>query len=523
MTAGRVYLVGAGPGDPGLLTVRGREVLGRADVVVYDALLSERLLDLAPPGAERVYVGKRASAHALPQDEINALLVERARAGRTVVRLKGGDPYVFGRGGEEALALAEANLQFEVVPGVTAGVAAAACAGIPLTHRDLASAVAFVTGHEADDKTGPALDWAALARFPGTLVFYMGVRNLAAICRELAAHGLDPSTPAAAVHWGATPRQKTVAGTLATLSGAAAKADLGPPAIIVVGAVAALRDRLAWFERRPLFGRRIVVTRARRQAPRLAAALEELGAEVLEAPAIRIEPIADGAPLRRAVRRLADYQWIIFTSVNGVDAFRAVLAEAGLDARALAPCQVAAIGPATADRLAAGGVRADLVPGSFTSAALVRALARRVNLQGLSVLCPRADIAPKDLVDALAEAGAAVEDVPAYRTAADDAGGPRLAARLREGGADWITFTSSSTVRNLLESVGDEAVRASGARLASIGPATSGAIRARGLEPAVEADPHTIPGLVEAIVAHEQRRQAVSPPRLRGERRPRST
>ncbi|MBE3069445.1 MAG: uroporphyrinogen-III C-methyltransferase, partial [Planctomycetes bacterium] len=358
MATGRVTLVGAGPGDPGLLTLRGREALAAADVVVYDALVSPHLLDHAPPGAERVYVGKRSAQHTLSQDGINALLVERARGGAAVVRLKGGDPYVFGRGGEEGLALAEAGIPFEIVPGITAAVAAAAYAGIPVTHRGLASTLTFVTGHEADDKADSAIDWAALARLKGTLAFYMGVANLPAIAANLMRHGLAGATPAAAVQWGTTPRHRSVAATLETLHDAVTRAGLGPPAILLVGEVVRLRESLGWFEQRPLLGRRIVVTRARAQASSLVARLEALGAETIEAPAIRIEPPDDPAPLAEAARAAGDFDWIVFTSTNGVDAFFAALAAAGLDARRLAGCRVAAIGPATAERLAACGIRA---------------------------------------------------------------------------------------------------------------------------------------------------------------------
>jgi uroporphyrinogen III methyltransferase/synthase len=504
MTGGRVYLVGGGPGDPGLLTLRGRDALGRADVVVYDALVSERLLAHAPAESERIYVGKRAGQHSMPQDKISALLVERARAGQTVVRLKGGDPFVFGRGGEEAVALSEAGVGFEVVPGVTAGVAAPAFGGIPVTHRDAASAVAFITGHEADERADSALDWEALARFAGTLVFYMGVGKMEAICRRLVENGLDPETPAAAIRWGTTPRQRTVVGTAATLPGAAREAGIEPPAVVILGEVVRLRDRLAWFERRPLFGRRIAVTRARAQASRLAAALEELGAEAIEAPAIRIEPPEDPERLRVAVASCKAYDWIVFTSVNGVAAFFDALNEMGLDTRALAGRKIAAIGPATADRLAESGVLADCRPDEYTTAGIVAALAERLDLRGAKVLCPRADIAPPDLADALGERGAVVDDVAAYRTVPDDAGGDVVAERLERGEIDWVTFTSSSTVRNFLATAPAGPIAESGVRVASIGPVTSATLREAGLEPTVEADPHTIPALIDAIVEYEK-------------------
>jgi uroporphyrinogen III methyltransferase/synthase len=505
MKPGKVYLVGAGPGDPGLLTLRGREVLALADVVIYDALIAPRLLDYTPPRAERIYVGKRASAHTLAQEEINRLLVERATGGATVVRLKGGDPFVFGRGGEEALALVDAGIEFEVIPGVTAAVAAAAYAGIPITHREVASAVAFITGHEADDKAGSALDWENLAHWKGTLAFYMGVSNLPVISENLIAHGASPDRPAAVIHWGTTPRQKVVAGTLRTLPGLVAAAGLKPPAIIVVGEVVALRDRLQWFERRPLLGRRIVVTRSRAQASELAAQLEALGAETVEAPAIRIEPPEDTAPLRAAARKVSEFNWIVFTSVNGVDAFFGTLEAEGFDARALAGCKVASIGPATTLRLTECGILPDLQPETFTGAAVAAAMAARQDLAGARILLPRTDIAPRELADALAARGATIREVVAYRTVPDLSGAAAVTGMLDRGEADWLTFTSSSTVKNFLDAVGAERVRGSRVRIASIGPTTSATLREAGLEPTVEADPHTIPGIVEAIVKYDAR------------------
>ena len=499
---GRVYLVGAGPGDPGLLTLRGREVLGQADVVVYDALIAPRILDFVPARAERIYVGKRASAHAVPQEEIHRLLVQRARAGATVVRLKGGDPFIFGRGGEEALALAEAEIPFEIVPGVTAAVAAAACAGIPLTHRDLASAVAFVTGHEANAKAS-ALDWDALARWPGTLVFYMGVANLREIAENLIARGLAPDTPAAAIHWGATPQQKVFTGTLKTLP-ALTFSLLKPPALILVGKVVALREPLAWFEKRPLFGRRIVVTRPREDAAEFLSRLEALGAETILAPAIRIEPPEDPSPLREAVCGASDFDWIVFTSARGVDAWFGVMDEAGLDARALAGRCIATIGPATAARLAARGIQADIQPEHFTSAALAETLVAAGDIAGAKILLPRADIAPKDLAEALADRGATVREVVAYRTVPDPGAMAAVVERLAHKTIDWITFTSASTVRNFCMAAGVDRMRASGAHLASIGPVTSAALRVAALEPTVEAGLHTVEGLVDAIVAREK-------------------
>jgi uroporphyrinogen III methyltransferase/synthase len=501
--SGRVYLVGAGPGDPGLLTLRGRELLAAADVVVYDYLVSPRLLDHAPERAERIYVGKRASAHTLSQEGINQILIEKARAGKVVVRLKGGDPFIFGRGGEEALALAQAGVPWEVAPGVTAGAAAPAYAGIPLTHRDLASSVAFITGHEGEGKESPAIDWKAIAAWKGTLVFYMGVGNLRTICAELTGEGLAADTPAAAVRWGTLPRQETVAGTVGTLPDLVEAAGLKAPALIVIGRVVALREKLAWFERRPLFGRRIVVTRSQAQAGELAGRLEALGAEVLQAPTFRVEPPEDPEPLRSAAARLERFEWVIFTSGNAVEALFGALAEAGRDARALAACKVCAVGPATAERLRDFGIRADAVPPRYTGEAMVETLAAMGALSGAHVLCPRADIAPPDMVEALAARGAQVEEVIAYRNVAVPLAPEQVEEIFGEEKADWLTFTSSSAVRGFLSRLDRRIVAGSGVRIASIGPATSDTVREFGFKPTVEAEPHTLDALVNAIISME--------------------
>ncbi len=504
MSTGRVYLIGAGPGDPGLLTLRGKALLARADVVVYDYLVSPRLLEYAPARAERIYVGKRAGAHTLSQEEINRLLVERARSGAAVARLKGGDPFVFGRGGEEALALSDASILFEVVPGVTSGIAAPAYAGIPVTHRQLASGVGLLTGHETPEKDETALDWHALANWKGTLSFYMGMENLGPICAKLISEGLDPQTPAAAIRWGTTPSQRVVTATAQTLAAAAEAAGLEPPVMVVIGPVVALRDKLNWFERRPLFGRRVVVTRARAQASEFVALLEEQGAEVIEFPTIRVEPPADSGPLKESVARAGEeFDWIAFTSVNAVEAFFDALGQAGLDSRALSRCRVAAVGPATAERLAQCGIRADLQPGAFTTAAVVEALASAGELKGRRVLCPRSDIAPPELTDALRERGALVTEVIAYRTVPDDANAAQVRDLLLRGEVHWLTFTSSSTVRHFCSAVEPKTLASSSVKIASIGPATSATLRELGLAPAVEAKPHTIAGLLDALVQSE--------------------
>ena len=480
-----VYLVGAGPGDPGLLTRRGEELLRRADVVVYDRLASRALLDLAPAGAELVDAGKAPGGVALTQDAINEVLIARGRAGLAVVRLKGGDPFVFGRGGEEAEACREAAIPFEVVPGVTSAIAAPAYAGIPVTHRGVATSVTIVTGHEDPAKPESDTDWEALARAGGTLVVLMGAGNATEIARRLIAGGRDASTPVAAVRWGTRPEQRTVRGTLGTI----AELRVEAPSAIVVGGVAALD--LGWFERRPLFGRRVVVTRAREQASTLRTRLEELGAEVIELPAIAVEPLDFELPALR------EYAWCIFTSVNGVDAFfDRGLARAGLDARALAPARIAAIGPGTAEALARRGIRADLVPERFVAESLVAAFPDPAEA-GERVLVARAESA-RDVIPAGLTAGGYVVDVlGVYRTVpvTPDA---RDLARVRAGEVDAVTFTSSSTVDNFCDAVG---AVASEVRVISIGPVTSDTARERGMTVHAEADPHTIDGLVDAVLA----------------------
>jgi uroporphyrinogen III methyltransferase / synthase len=492
--AGVVYLVGAGPGDPGLVTARALELIASADVVLHDRLIPAQVLESARADAELIYVGKQPGGAGAAQEEIESLMVERARGGRSVVRLKGGDPFVFGRGGEEAEALAGAGVEFEVVPGVTAGVAAPAYAGIPVTHRDDASAVAFVTGHEDPDKDGTALDWEALAHFPGTLVLYMGVRNLPLIAERLRAAGRDPGEPAAAIERGTDAGQRTVTATLEGLADAVGEAGIRAPTILLFGAVAARRDAIAWLERRPLYGRRVVVTRARAQASGLAATLRALGAEVIELPAIRIEPRLDAAEVRDAVADLHSYALVCLTSPNGVRLLFDAMAAQGRDARALANATVAAIGPGTAAALAEHGVIADVVPERFVAEALVEALAS-VDVNGRPVLVARAAEARDLLPDALADRGGKVDVVALYETVRED---PDPAAIEAAADADYVTFTSSSTVSNLLDAVGDRFPRS--ARVVSIGPITSKTARDAGLTVDVEAERHDLSGLVEALV-----------------------
>lgn len=492
--AGVVYLVGAGPGDPGLMTVRGAELVASADVILHDRLIPAEALRGAREDAELTYVGKRPGEPQLPQADIERLMVDHARAGRSVVRLKGGDPFVFGRGGEEAEALAEAGIPFEVVPGVTAGVAAPAYAGIPVTHRDVASAVAFVTGHEDPSKDGSAIDTEALARFPGTLVLYMGVKRLGEIVARLIAAGRRADEPAAAVERGTTPAQRTVQAPLADLPEAVSRAQIKPPAVVLVGAVAARRETIAWLERRPLFGRRVVVTRARAQASGLAATLAALGADVVELPAIRIEPRLDSPEVRDAVGAIHSYALLCLTSPNGVRLLFKALEEAGLDARGLANATVAAIGPGTATALAEHGIRADIVPERSVAEALVESL-QAVEVRDRPVLIARAAEARDVLPEALRERGAKVDVIALYETVAEE---PDPAAVEAARAADYVTFTSSSTVRNFVAAVGDRLPRE--ARIVSIGPVTSEEARAAGLEVRVEAERHDPDGLVAALL-----------------------
>jgi uroporphyrinogen III methyltransferase/synthase len=499
---GTVYLVGGGPGDPGLLTLRAAELIARADVIVYDALVNPAVLGRRAAGAELVYVGKRGGEPSRSQGEINALLVELARSHAAVVRLKGGDPFVFGRGGEEALVLAEAGIPFEVVPGVTAGVAAPAYAGIPVTHRGLAPSVALATGHEDPEKAGADLDWAHLARGVGTLVLYMGVGRMRGNFDRLIEAGRPADTPAAAIEWGTYPRQRVVTGTLRTLPVRVEEAGIGAPAIVVVGEVVGLRERLSWFESRPLSGKRIVVTRARAQASGFSSTLEGLGAEVVQFPTIRIEGPEDRGPLLRAAAEAERFDWIVFTSVNGVDSFWTALREAGRDTRALAGVSLCAIGPGTAEAMEKEGARPDLLPERFVAESVVEALVGRGELRGSRILLPRAVEARTVLPDSLRELGAEVVEVATYRTVPEGTEAESLRDRLREGSIDMVTFTASSTVRNFVESVGAEVGRAS---VASIGPITSATARELGLPVHVEAEEHTIPGLLRAIRAHYAR------------------
>lgn len=502
---GIVYLVGAGPGDPGLMTMRGMQVLRHAEVLVYDYLANPSFIKEVPEYCERIYVGKKAGAHTLRQEEINALIVEKCAAGNKVVRLKGGDPFVFGRGGEEAIALHEAGLRFEIVPGVTAGIAAAAYAGIPVTQRGMTCTMTFVTGHEDPTKEDSDINWEQLAKGIGTIVFYMGVGNLPKISRQLIDNGRAPDTPVALVQWGTWAKQRTITGTLTDIANKVLEAGFKPPALIIVGEVVSLREQLNWFESRPLFGKRIVVTRSRAQVGDIARTLEELGAEVIEFPVLRIAPPSDPAPLKKAASEAGTYDWLVFTSVNGVDAFFAALHEQGLDTRALAGTKICAIGPATCSRIESQGLIIDLMPPKYIAESIMEELEKVGDVAGKRFLLPTADIARSYLPETLTAKGAEVTKIDAYATVLEEPDNiDEIRKALREGLLSAITFASSSTVRNFVQLVGEETFKETNASvlLASIGPETSKTLRQYTNASFEEAEQYTIPGLVDLLTNH---------------------
>jgi len=489
MTA--VHLVGSGPGDPDLITVKGKSVLERADVVLHDHLANKELLRLAPPHAELIYVGKKKAEHARTQEEICEIMIDRARRGLRVVRLKGGDPFIFGRGGEEAEALAEAGIPFEIVPGVTSPLGIAAYTGVPLTHREHTSVVTFVTGHEV-----ARIDWDRVGRAE-TLVVFMGLTTFAQIAQEIISRGRSPETPAMAVRWGTRADQETICGTLATLPELIHQRGMKPPATIIVGEVVRLRDKLDWYGRLPLFGKRIVVTRARDQAGALGAKLRALGAGVVELPTIEIAPAADYGPLDRAVRELDSYEWLIFTSANGVRNFVERLDHSGRDLRAIRGC-IAAIGEATRSAIEALHLKVDLIGEEFVAEGLI-AVFRSLDLQGKRILVPRAAVARDVLPQALRAQGACVDVVEVYRTVVPE-GTARQAAEVFADPRkiDWITFTSSSTVQNLVQIAGVDILRS--VKVASIGPVTTATAKKLGVSVAAEASVYTTDGLIQAIL-----------------------
>ena len=501
MNMGMVFLVGAGPGDPGLITVRGKKLIDSADAIVYDALANRRLLpaDAKEAGHPELYdVGKRGGdKRSVSQLEINELLVKLAREGKRVVRLKGGDPFVFGRGSEEAQALNDASIPFEVVPGITAGIAGAAYAGIPVTHRGLATSVTFVTGHEDPGKATTQTDWSALAKIGGTIVLYMAVKTLPAITAALMDGGMPAEIPAVAIQWGTMPKQRTVGATLGTIADLVAREGITAPVVTVIGWSAVLRDEINWFENRPLFGRRVVVTRAAQQSPVLTDKLVELGADVIEMPATRIARM-DLSPLREEMKRLGDYQWLIFTSQNAVSIFWEQLLGSGRDARALSGIAIASVGPATAGALLQRGITVDVIPERFVAEGLLEKLSDRDDVMGARVLYVTADGARETLVDGLTERGAEVTVIRAYRSLQDGAGANRLRRALESGSVSAVTFTSASSVRGYIDAVGDEL--ALKAHAITIGPQTTEAVTNAGIDLLAEAKESTIDGLVAAVV-----------------------
>ncbi len=500
---GKVYLIGAGPGDYRLLTLKACDCLKQADTVVYDRLADARILQYAPQDAEYIYVGKASSQHTMTQDKICQLLVDLAKEGKTVVRLKGGDPFVFGRGGEEALLLQENDLPFEIVPGVTSAISVPAYAGIPVTHRGIAASFAVVTGHEDPTKDNSDINWQQLATATDTVVFLMGVANLPKITAKLMENGRSGDTPVAIIRWGTKAQQQVWTSTVAEAAGMAKREQIKPPCIFLVGNVVKLREKLAWFDNpqlKPLFGKRILVTRSRAQASRLTAGLEDLGADCLEAPAIRIQPPADNyAALDRAIGGLADFDWIIYTSANGVEHFFSRLLEAGMDSRSLCGKKICAIGSATAQALEKYGIKADIVPNEYRAEGILSAMYGKLK-EGDKVLLPRAAEARSILPEELKRQGADVVVATAYETVAGEADGTALSEELANGTIDAVTFTSSSTVKNLLKLLGDNAPELlKNVKIAAIGPITAETCKQNGLQVTVQAQEYTIDGLIQAV------------------------
>ena len=499
MNKGYVYLVGAGPGDPKLITIKGSECIAKADVLVYDRLASRRLLSLARPDCELIYVGKSPDRHTLRQEEINQLLVDKGLEGKIVTRLKGGDPFVFGRGGEEAEALLDAGIEFEVVPGITSAISVPAYAGIPVTHRDLTTSFAVITGHEDPTKNETTIHWEHIAKSHGTLVFLMGMQNLPMISQKLMENGKKPTTPVGIIQWGTRPEQRTLVGQLDTIATEVKEQGFTNPSIIIVGEVVSLREKLQWFEKKPLFGQRIVVTRARHQASELSQAIEFLGGEAWEFPTIEIAPPSDKSYLIKAIDNLKEFQWLIFTSVNGVDAFFAELKHQERDVRDLVGLEIVAIGPATQVALEKRGLRVAYVPEEYRAEKIVEGLASRV-VAGQKVLLARAEEARDVLPVSLKAMGVEVWDVPVYKTILGGANRDELQRLLRDKEIHTVTFTSSSTVRNFLTLLDGELSLLEGVSLYSIGPITSATARDLGLTIFKEATQYTIKGLVQTLL-----------------------
>lgn len=498
--SGIVYLVGAGPGDPGLLTVKGKECIEKADVLVYDYLASPTLLKLAKDDTEIIYVGKKGGDHTLSQDGINDLLVEKAKTNAVVTRLKGGDPFIFGRGGEEAEVLIDAGIAFEIVPGVTSAIAAPAYAGIPLTHRKFTATVSLVTGHERPDKEESNIDWEAISK-SGTIVFLMGVKNLPNIVERLQKYGKDSKTPVALVRWGTTTNQETVTGTLDTIVENVNKAGLKSPSIIIVGEVVSLREKMQWFENKPLFGKRIIITRARKQASDLVKMLSDLGADCIESPSIKVIEPTDYTPMDTAIENISKYDWIVFTSVNGVEYFFDRLFSKGYDVRKLHTMKTACIGPATAEKLRGFGLKSDIIPKNYRAESVVDAF-QNEGVKDKNILIPRAEQARPVLPVELKKMGAIVDEVVAYRTIEVAENAEVLIDQLRSGTVDAVTFTSSSTVKNFAAVLPEAEIAdiMKNVKVACIGPITADTAKELGFKTDICADSYTIPGLTEAIL-----------------------
>lgn len=498
MKKGFVYLVGAGPGDVGLITVKGLDCIKKADVIVYDRLANPRLLSYAKPDAELIYVGKRPDHHTLTQEEINKLLVKKAKENKIVTRLKGGDPYVFGRGGEEAEELFEESIEFESVPGITSAIAVPNYAGIPVTHRNLTSTFTVITGHEDPLKENTQVNWERLAQDPGTLIFLMGVGHLPQIVEQLVRFGKSSSTPVGVIRWGTRPEQEVVIGTLENVVSEVEKAGLKSPAIIIVGDVVKMRPILSWFEKKPLFGKRILVTRAREQASYFSELIEKAGGEAIEVPTIKIASPSDKTPLINAIKSASNYNWIIFTSVNGVKAFFDEMKINHIDIRSLGNVKICAIGPKTKEILEAKGLIVDVMPEKFVAESVLESLKPLIN-PGEKILLPRSDLARTILVDVLKEMKAEVDEVIAYQTVKENLVDDELLEKLNNKSIQIITFTSSSTVHNLMDLIKDKSIL-EGIILASIGPVTSNTLKEYGLKPQIEAKEYTIDGLFSEII-----------------------
>ncbi|MCX7923577.1 MAG: uroporphyrinogen-III C-methyltransferase [Clostridia bacterium] len=497
----KVYIIGVGPGDYKLMTLKAVECIAKADVIVYDRLIGGKILSFARKDAELVYVGKLPDCHAVPQEGINAILVEKALSGKTVARVKGGDPFVFGRGGEEAESLYEKGIEFEIVPGVTSSVAVPAYAGIPVTHRDFCSSLHIITGHERPDKEESLIDYENLAKLNGTLVFLMGVKNLPVISSRLIRCGKGGQTPAAVIEKGTTGQQRVVTGILSNIADKSKEAGVKSPAITVVGDVVSLREKLAWFPRGPLAGKRVVVTRSREQASRLVERIEELGGEAIEFPTIKVEKPSDLAHFERVLNNLGQYKWVAFTSVNGVKQFFEIMKEKRIDIRGLWGAKLCAVGKATEEELGNLGLTVDYTPDKFTTKELLKGLLERVK-PGEKVLLARADIANVELSQGLKAAGVDVEDLIAYRTVVDTADKDDVMELLDESRLDFITFTSSSTVSNFVSIVGKENLhKLTGAKSVCIGPVTAKTAAEFGINVTAVADIHTIDGLVDKLVS----------------------